>query len=632
MRILSFFICILLFCLCCATGILFFLAHYPSIDLEQQNLLLQAQPTIVIDDKGIEWARFQLDRCDPAPLNHMPDHLIHAFLAAEDRDFFHHYGISWRSIARALWTNVRHGKFVQGASTITHQLVKLIFLSQEKTITRKIKEQITALIIEYQCTKEQILEAYLNIIYCGNGIYGVQTAAQRFWGTKDIGKLSLAQCALLAGLVKSPATYCPLYEKNHTACLARRNLILKLMQQQGYCSQEEYELALKEPLILHKEKVESCAAQYARELIRQTAESLVGREQLYSGGLTIKTTFNMHLQKEAEIIFQKHLASFSKKKPTIPLDGALVTLDPTTFGIKTLIGGRDFTSSQFSRVKQAKLQIGSLIKPLLYGAALAQGYALWDVVIDEPLTDIPNWNPQNFHHRFEGPMTRARALAVSNNIIAIKTFLQVGADNVINFAKKCHLPGPFVPYPSLALGCTECSLLDITAAYTIFVAHGTYQEPYCIEWIKDRWGKKIYKHRAQIEQALPSKLCGQLVQALKLVPEYIKTRLKIDWLSPEKAESIGKTGTTNDARSCWFIGATPSYVTGIYLGCDDNRSLLGSASATQTAAPLWLDFNKSIEHPHTTFYLDPALRPLVINARTGEITTADDPQAMRLVA
>jgi len=616
---------------CCASGVLFFLANYPIIDLEQQNLLLQAQPTIVLDDNNNEWTRFQLDRRDPAPYDQVPKQLIHAFLAAEDRNFFHHHGISWRGIARALWTNLTQRRFAQGASTITHQLVKLIFLSQEKTIIRKIKEQITTLIIEYQCTKEQILEAYLNIIYCGNGIYGVQTAAQRFWGIKDIQKLSLAQCALLAGLVKSPAAYCPLHPKNNDACLSRRNLVLKLMFEQNYCTRAEYEAALQEPLIMLTEKHDATFARHARELVRQTIESIVGREQLYAGGLIIKTTFNSDIQKKAASSFQKHIAAFKAKKPSTPLDGALVTLDPTSFGIKALVGGNNFETSQFNRAKQAKLQIGSLIKPFVYGAGVMHGLHLWDVVVDEPLTDIPNWNPRNFNRRFEGPMTRARALAVSNNIIAIKTFLEVGAEKVIDFTKKCHLPGPFMPYPSLALGCTECSLMQATAAYTIFVNNGIYQEPYCVEWIKDRWGKKIWKHTVHKEQALPSRVCGQLVQALKLVPAYLAMRLQSTWLTAEGIDSMGKTGTTNDTRNCWFIGATPSYVTGVYLGCDDNRSLEGIVSATKTATPLWLEFNKMLEHHQKTFFSDPTLQPIIINSRTGEIVKNNDPQAIILM-
>lgn len=630
MRILSFFLYSLSFSLCAILGMLFFLAHYPTIDLEKQNILLHARPTRILDDENNEWARFQLDRREPASFNKIPEILIHAFLAAEDRNFFHHHGISWRGIIRAAWTNLTQRRFAQGASTITHQLVKLIFLSQEKTITRKIKEQITALIIEYQCTKEQILEAYLNIIYCGNGIYGVQTAAQRFWNIQDLKQLSLSQCALLAGLVKSPASYCPLNPKNHDVCLARRNLVLKLMVQQNYCSQSEYEAALKEPLTIVIEKTDSTCAAYARELVRQTAENLIGREQLYAGGLTIKTTFNMKIQKNAETTFNKHMNEFKTKKPSIPLNGALVTLEPTG-ALKALIGGSDFENSQFDRARQARRQIGSLIKPFVYGAGLMKGLHLWDVLIDEPITTIPHWNPRNFNRRFEGPMTRARALAISNNIIAIKTFLEVGAQEVINFIQKCHIPGPFIQYPSLALGCIECSLLEITAAYMLFVNNGIYEEPYCIEWIKDRWGKKIWRHRPYKEVVLPSTICGQIIQALKLVPAHLATRLKSDWLKTEQVESIGKTGTTNNVRSSWFVGATPSYITGVYLGCDDNRLLLGSVSATRTAVPLWLEFNKTLEHHQKTFYLDPALRPVIINARTGETTDSTHSQAITLM-
>ena len=623
MRIVTVLTLILLSLCCICSGALFFILNYPPIDLEQQSLTAQATPTLVLDDKGNEWTRFQLDRREPVPLQRIPQHLTQAFLATEDRHFFKHHGISWRGIARSTFVNLTHGRIVQGASTITQQLVKLIFLSHEKTLQRKIKEQLTALIIEYQCTKEQILEAYLNAIYCGGGIYGIQAAAQRFWH-KNAEDLSLAQCALLAGLVQSPASYCPLFIKNHAACLARRNLVLKLMKRDGFISDAEYAEARQEPLNIILEKMNTKAA-HARELVRQTAEQLVGRDQLYNGGLIIKTTLNLDMQKQAETVFKKHVA---RVRATVPLDGALITLDTRTAAIKALVGGFEFSESQFNRATQAQRQMGSIFKTFVYTSALQHGKNFASLAVDEPLTHIKDWNPNNVTRRFEGTMTLAQALATSNNIISIKTFLENGAQNVIDLAQKCHLPGPFMPYPSLALGCTESSLLEATAAYTIFINKGMYEEPYSIEWIKDRWGKKIYKHKSEPEQVLSQNICSQMVQALKLVPHYLQQKLQTPWLN---VESIGKTGTTNQMRTCWFVGATPSYVTGIYVGCDDNRALQHVASATYTAVPIWLEFNKALTHPQTTFNLDPHLRMVTVNARTGEATKTSDPQAITLL-
>jgi penicillin-binding protein 1A len=623
MRIVTaLFITFLSIC-CLGSGALFFLMNYPAIDLEQQSLTAQGTPTIVLDDKGNEWARFQLDRREPVPLQRIPKNLTHAFLATEDRHFFKHNGISWRGIARSTWVNLTHGRIVQGASTITQQLVKLIFLSNEKTLTRKIKEQLTALVLEYQCTKEQILEAYLNNIYCGAGIYGIQAAAQRFW-RKNAQDLSLAQCALLAGLVQSPANYCPLFIKNHDICLRRRNLILKLMKRDAFISDDEYTQACAEPLGIILEHVHTKAA-HAREFIRQTVEHLVGRDQLYNGGLIIKTTLNLEMQKQAEKTFKQHLAQVRTKAP---VDGALITIDAHNGAIKALVGGFEFTESQFNRATQAHRQMGSIFKTFIYASALQQGKHFTDVAVDEPITTIKDWNPNNSTRRFEGPMTLARALATSNNIIAIKTFLEIGAQPVIDVALKCHLPGPFLPYPSLALGCTESSLLQATAAYTIFVNKGIYEQPYIIEWIKNRWGKKIEKHSSTPEQVMPQAICSQMIQALKLVPDYLHNKIQTKWLN---VESIGKTGTTNKMRTCWYIGATPSYVTGIYVGCDDNRPLLGIASATRTVAPLWLEFNKAIQQPTSTFSLDPYLHMVTVNDRTGEIARPSDPEAISLL-
>ena len=626
MRIVSILSILIFLMAACISGGIFFLIHYPTIDLEQQRLTAHAKPTILLDDKGQEWARFQLDKREPIPLKRIPQHLINAFLAAEDHTFFKHNGIYWRGILRSALINLRHGRMVQGASTITQQLVKLIFLSHEKTISRKIKEQFIALTLEFQYSKEQILEAYLNTIYCGAGIYGIQAAAQRFWN-KNAEDLNVAECALLAGIVRSPVTYCPIATKNRPACQSRRNLVLKLMEQHNFISPDEHAAAIKQPIELHDASTTTQAA-HAKELIRQTAEVLVGKDKLYAGGLVIKTTLNFDLQKQAEKIFNKQVAPLHK---SMGLDGACLTLDAQSSAIKALVGGVSFAESQFNRATQARRQMGSIFKPLVYTAALQRGKTFADLEVDEPLTQVKDWNPNNVNHAFEGTMTLAHALITSNNIIAIKTFLEVGPHEIIALAKKCHLPGPLPPYPSLALGCTDCSLLEATALYTTFVHQGIYQEPYIIEWIKDRWGKKIWKHQAAPEQVLAPSTCSQLLQVLKMVPHHLATRLQTSWLADLDVESLGKTGTTNESRTCWYIGATPSYVTGIYLGCDDNRSLAGRISATRTVAPLWLNLNRTLNHPIKTFSLAPELREIRVDSRSGYQTSAITPGSITLL-
>lgn len=623
MRILSYILIIFICITCFLCGSIFFLAHYPLIDISALEQPIRAQPSIVLDDKGDEWTRFQLDRREPILLQHMPKHLINAFIATEDHDFFQHSGISWRGIVRSLWVNIRKGRFVQGASTITQQLVRLTFLSHEKTFTRKIKEQLTSFIIEYQCTKEQILETYINIIYCGAGTYGAQAAAQRFW-KKNVDQLSLAQCALLAGLAQSPSNYCPMYEKNQERCLTRRNLVLSRMLHHDVITQKEYDTAIKEPLNVHMEKDQTLAP-HAREMVRQHLEQLVGRDRLYAGGLIIKTTLNQKIQKQAERTFKRGI---SVVRPKAPLDGALIMLDASNAAIKALVGGYDFEESQFNRATQAQRQIGSIFKTFVYATALQQGSNLTQLEVDEPLTSIKNWDPHNVHKRFEGPMTLAWALATSNNIIAIKTFLKVGAEAVIKLAQACHIPGPFVPYPSLALGCTECSVLQATAAYATLVNQGNYQEPYLIEWVKDSWGTKLWKHEAISEQVLSPAISSQLVQALQLVPSLLKHRYSKPWVD---VESIGKTGTTNKMTNCWYMGATPNYVTGIYIGCDDNRSLQGIVSSTQTVVPMWLELNKNIVHAQKNFYLDPYLKMVHIHPRTGEMLAKHEPKGIDIL-
>lgn len=616
-----------LFCFClvsCGFGMLFFLMQQPCVDFSVLEHYNPGTASRVLDCDGNEWMRFQQDRREPIPYQNISKHFIHAVIAAEDRRFFSHHGVSWRGIARSVFVNLYKRKIVQGASTITQQLVKLLFFSQERTFKRKIKEVFMTFIVERQFTKEQILETYSNHICFGMGIYGVQAAAKRFWNV-DASNLTLAQAAMLAGIIPSPAHYNPLAHPE--GALVRRNLILRLMLEQKYITQPEYEEAYKEPLVTAE--IEKAGGAHAREMVRQFLENLVGKDQLYCGGFTIKTTFNRTLQKVAEDVFTEHVRNFcetqgEKTGEKNCIDGGLITLDSQCGAIRALVGGYDFSVSPFNRATQAQRQMGSIVKPWIYELAVLQGKSLGDLEYDEPF-ELQGWNPRNFNRRHEGVMTLARALAVSNNIIAIKLLLQVGIPNLIDLLRKVHLPGPFMPYPSLALGCTECSLLQATAAFNVFVHKGTYVKPYCIEWVKDSLGKKIWKHTPVSEPVLDWSSSSQIVRVLKLVPKKLQSKIAGAW-TPH--ESMGKTGTTNDARTCWYLGSTADgYTTGVFLGSDDNRSLAGRLYATRHVVPIWRDFHTKVAEklPHESrkvFYHDPSLRKKFINAKTGALIKA----------
>ncbi len=607
-------------------GALSYIAHNYIVDLSALENYSPGKPSILLDDEGVEWGRFELDRREPIPLKDVPLHVQQAFLAAEDRQFFSHTGISWRSIIRSLCINLIHWRKVQGASTITQQLVRLLFFDNKKTFRRKIKEQLCALFIERQCTKEQILQTYLNTICFGCGIYGIQAAAQRFWGI-PAAELSLAQGATLAAIIKCPARYCPLV--NPALTHTRRNIVLASMRDAGFMNAQQCQQAQHEPLGLITLSPNETLAPHLKEAIAQFVEEHVGKLALYKNGLTIKTTINKNTQKQAEAIFYRYMSTLKTQLGTT-VDGALVSMNVESGDITALIGGYDFKKSQFNRAIQARRQLGSVFKPIVYAAALLAGRTFVDTDIDEPIEFIhgtSHWTPQNTTKTFDGVMTLARALSYSNNIIAAKTLMRVGVENVVALARICKLAGPCSPYPSLALGCIEASPLEAVGTFNIFAHDGLYVAPHFITWIKDQNGEKIYHYEQTCERVLDSRIVGQVKKTLTLGFKRYIERVKVTNFAPEV---MCKTGTTNDSRTCWFAGATPKLTTIVYIGRDDNTPLGHDIYPLWTAFPIWLDFNKVINNTPQQFTYDPRLKEITIDWKTGLPAKADNPEAVTL--
>ncbi|MBA3954766.1 PBP1A family penicillin-binding protein [Candidatus Dependentiae bacterium] len=611
----------------CALGALFYVTTQPAIDFSVLEHYNPGKPTILLDDTGAEWTRFQLDRREVVSIKKIPDHVIKAFLAAEDWEFFKHAGISWRGIARSIIVNLYHRRRAQGASTITQQLVKLLFFNSEKSFKRKIQEQFIALSVEQQFTKEQILETYLNHVYFGAGIYGVEAASQRFW-SKNVRDLSIDQAALLAGIVQAPNRYCPLY--NPEQAVQRRTTILNSMAKLKFITEQQYQEARQSSLNITAACDPHSQGPHFKESIRLMLEELIGKQKLYSGGLKIQTTVNVPMQIAAEAAFTTTVKRL-RTEITPDIDGALLSIDSQTGAVKALVGGYDFQQSQFNRALKAKRQIGSTFKPVIYAAALQSGKKFTDLEVDEPVIITDNgkaWEPQNFNHEFEGPVTLARALSRSNNIVSIKTLLHAGAESVVSLAKKCGFKGPLYPYPSLALGCVDSTLPEVVSMMNVIAQNGLYVEPYCISWIKDEWGTKIWKHNPVRKRVIRPTVTGQVAKVLTISMERSRTRNPQDWL---QCDSLGKTGTTNDARTCWFTGATPSLTTAVYIGCDDNKSLGKAVYAVQTAFPIWKEFNKKAGSLRTHFSYDPSLKEVIVHDQTGEPVSADDPHAIALL-
>jgi len=605
-------------------GFFFFFMHNRCIDfsvLEQYN---PGCPSIVVDIEGKEWARFQLDRREPVKLSQMPPYLIQAFITAEDRDFFSHIGISFKGIVRSLLVNLYHCRMVQGASTITQQLVRLLFFDARKTFKRKIKEQLVALLVEQQFSKEQILEIYLNHVYLGCGIYGVEAASQRFWA-KHVSDLSLDEAAVLASLVRSPENYCPVLYP--LTAQRRRDLILRLMFNRSVINEQEYQNAITKDVSI----IESETEQYAphlKESLRIFLEELVGREKLYTGGLHIQTTLDLNIQKEAEKQFHKYCMQM--RKNILPdIDGALLSIDVKTGEIRALVGGSDFQTSKFNRALQARRQLGSTFKPIVYAAAVEAGISFDETEIDEPLElEQQNgiWKPRNVTRTFEGQMTLAYALSRSNNIVAIKTFLRIGSATVTELAKRLRIAGPFHTYPSLALGTIEATIKEAAGMFNVFANNGIYVEPHHVRWIKDRWGKKIWKAKPERALVLNSRVSGQVAKVMRIGIERVHKMLypKL-WID---CEAISKTGTTNDGRTCWFIGSTPTLTTVIYIGCDDNRPMGDTVYPVHTALPIWKDFNRALSFLQKTFSFDSSLKEIYIHEKTGYLVDKNSPGAI----
>jgi len=593
-------------------GLLVFISHDGVLDFSPLERSVAARPTIVLDDKGAEWTRFQLDRRDPVLFSALPKHLVNAFVAAEDWDFFSHRGISWKGIVRSTLVNLYHRRIVQGASTITQQLVKLLFFDSQRTFKRKIKEQLYALLIEQRYSKEYIMQLYLNNVYFGCGIYGVEAASHTFWG-KSVSALTVDEAAVLAGIVRSPGSYCPLLHPEGSA--KRRNAVLVKMARLNFITEGELVAYKAAPLKLAVHAGEPAA--HVKEMLRQFLEERFGRQKLYTGGMVVKTTLDTSLQKTAEKVFTQQI-DLLRTTLRENVDGGVLSIDPRTGAIKALVGGYAFKESQFNRVVQTSRQIGSLIKPLVYAAALEQGRSFADTMIDEPLSfEQPNgtiWSPNNYNLKFEGRMTLARALYRSNNIIAIKTLLETGYDRVLDVARQCHLQGPFNRYPSLALGCLDGTLNEVTAFFNIFANNGRYVQPYVVEWVKDALGTKLYRHETEEVSVLSPLISGQVTKALMLALKQVRGWYSGEWL---ETEAISKTGTTNDCRTNWYVGSTPDLTTGVYIGCDDNTSLGKNSYPLRTAFPIWLQVQRALRSEHTTFVLDPRLKIILIDEMTG---------------
>ncbi len=525
--------------------------------------------TTIYDIKGRVIANLWKENREIVPLSRIPKHVREAVIAIEDARFYKHHGIDIKGIARSLIQNIINRKIVEGASTITQQLARTSFLNREKTIERKIKEAILAIQIEKKYSKDEILELYLNEVYFGHGAYGIQSAAKIFFG-KDVSKLDIAEAALLAGLLRGPYYYSPYIYPERAK--KRQETVLRKMLENGFITESEYRKALNEKLQLAplNNKMIKNAPYFVNYILNILLKDF-DKDELYKGGLKIFTTLDLDIQKTAEKVLKES-----------GYQGAIITIDPKSGEIRAMVGGRDFSKSQFNRATQAKRQPGSSFKPIYYSAALENGFTAGTIIDDEPMKFDNGWEPKNFDNEYFGPVTMAFGLAYSLNSVGIKIMQKIGIKTAISYARKYGITTPLVNNLSLALGASEVIPLELISAYTVFPNKGKWIEPHGILKVESHDGKILKKFVPRTRQVIKPETAYIMCKLLEGV-----IRRGTAWRAYIGREMGGKTGSTNEYRDAWFIGFTPDLLTGIYIGNDDHSPLGNRKTGGLVVAPLW---------------------------------------------
>jgi penicillin-binding protein 1A len=698
-------------------------------DLPSLDLLQNYQPSLVTNvygDDGQSIGQFFIERRILTPLAEIPKTLTQAVIATEDARFFEHPGLDYIGMLRAAWTNIRHGgRKVEGASTITQQLARSLFLSSERSYERKIRELILAYKMEAISGKEQILETYLNQIYFGQGAYGVGSAAQSYFG-KDIRELTLAESAFLGGLPKSPSRFSPFTA--YELAKKRQEHVLSRMEEVGFITQAEREAAVLEKLNFHRPGSEHLAP-YFVEYVRQLLVARYGESMVYKGGLQIYTTLNIEMQKAAESAFLNGVRELDKRegwrgprrtvdlstfqpselalteqslkpgtlgegvvlkvakdhyivqvgaftarlafddmawakrmlkgadpavdfvvnqnvkqilkpgdvieigikkmtKETIHLtleqtpivEGGLIAIDPTVGAIRAMVGGYDFSRSEYNRAVQAHRQPGSAFKPLIYATAMSQGLSPATQILDAPVVyeqeeEDKIWKPENYGRRFHGMVSLRDALAQSHNLATVRLLDKVGVKNVVEFSRTVGVTSPLPADLSLGLGSSSVGLMELTSVYGVFLNQGIRVDPYAVKSVKDSTGKTLEAVEPEPREVITKETAYLIANMMEDV---------VQKGTGQAAKALerpiaGKTGTTNDYLNAWFIGGAPNLVTGVYVGFDDRRSLGPSETGARAALPIWMAFMKEAikQLPVVPFEIPDGVMFVKVDSATG---------------
>ena len=540
------------------------------------------------------------------PLDRISPHLVRAVLAVEDQRFYEHSGVDAVRVIGAVVANVRQGRRAQGGSTITQQLARQSFLTLDKTLRRKIKEVIVAAQIERTYSKEEILELYLNKVYFGDGLYGVEAASLGFFG-KHASEVSLAEAALLAGLVKSPSAYAPTVSVERA--VARRGVVLQAMRDSGAISAEDAEAAREAEVRLEDRlRRQEPHGLYFKEHVRQALVQQFGWERVYQGGLRVYTTIDMAMQRAAEAAMAESLEEIEKQRrrrlkkgeapeDDAPLQGALVAIEVGTGEVRAMVGGRDYEQSRFNRAVQAKRQPGSAFKPFVYAAALEAGYTPASIIddLDVPVMTLEGeWTPDD-EHAGAGALTLRSALRMSSNRAAVRLLEDVGIERTVSYAKALGV-GSLPSVPSLALGSGEVTLLSITNAYAAFANKGVLTQPITIRRVVAADGTVVSESPTAGKRVL-SESSAFLISSMLADVISFGTAWKARHVG-FRLPAAGKTGTTNDYLDAWFIGFTPKLAAGVWIGFDQPRTIVANGYAADIAVPMWGRFMKAATKGH----------------------------------
>ncbi len=683
-----------------------------SIDTYRPSL---TSKLYALDDT--QFAEFAVEKRTLVDFAAIPEDLTQAVVAVEDARFYRHNGLDWQGITRAFWKNVRARKYVQGASTITQQLARALFLTRKKTLRRKAQEALLALRIEERYSKQEILELYLNQVYLGRGAYGVEAAAHTYFD-KPVSKLNLAESAFMAGLPRAPSYYNP-YRRPEVVENRRRHVLQRMLDEHSI-TEEQFTQAAENPPRFKEQETKGTPAPYFTEYVRRQLEDKYGSTRLYRDGLRDYTTLDLELQRVAQAALTSGLealdkrqgwrpieygenlpAKFSEIKEGVPLQkeqrvlgtvseiqdkqlkiqladkqgwlklkqmawakiknleeefqlgdelllrviqppaqgegdyqfaleqyplvqGAILAIDPHNGYIKSMVGGYDFGMSKFNRAVQAKRQPGSAFKPIIYSAALSQGFTPASVLLDAPIiyTDeekAKEWKPVNYHERFVGPTTLRDALEHSRNVVTIKLLRKIGVKKAVQAARDLGIESELSADLSLALGSSSLSLLELTSAYGVFVAGGLRAQPLIIRYVTDSEGNMLEENTPRSKRVLGKGISYLMTNLLRGVVEH-----GTGWRAKKLGRPLaGKTGTTNQYIDAWFIGFSPRLAVGVWTGFDEPHSMGRLETGSRAASPIWVQFMRQAlkDTPLEDFQPPQEVVEVSIDAKSGMLAT-----------